>query len=524
VGTAPAQPLSSRLDIHDRKQFEMKLEYQPAPKADSSRYLVETYFFLPASLNIDQDTYPRASFYTDIHNYIRLKTPVMSFPEMLADANSPLVKLERRLESGRMEPQSELIHEAKMLSCIFRAALRRFDNSVREYAQKAGAAQGGGGGESGLASEVNDCHFCVAKVLSRFRGWTQRLAASAPQLAERTRASLRLVDEYMSLAVEQFFRKAVADMERLPRSAGYIDLRKELMAKVIEEETYRRENRLRSVLSPTGDNEEYMQRLAFLKKFCMNILFLMARRRRGAQGLEEVLFATAAGGAMAFATSVAFVAQQRFPQASFNFFLMLVVGYMFKDRIKEGLRRILASAARERLYDRTTVVENPVTGQEVGLCREKVDYGIDAAVPEEIMKLRQQDDFITVSQGELSETVLRYQKQMLLHADQLPRVMGQMAGVTDIVRFNVGHLLHDMDDPEYSIEYVDLEDFSVGRVKGVKSYQVDMAFRFTVDDADGRKVSTQLVRLVMDRNGIKRMVQFEGGRPAGGPTQVRSVA
>jgi len=58
----------------------------------------------------------------------------------------------------------------------------------------------------------------------------------------------------------------------------------------------------------------------------------------------------------------------------------------------------------------------------------------------------------------------------------------------------------------------------------VKSYQVDMAFRFTVDDADGRKVSTQLVRLVMDRNGIKRMVQFEGGRPAGGPTQVRSVA
>src|SRR4051794_31059954 len=173
----------------------MKLEYQPAPKADSSRYLVETYFFLPASLNIDQDTYPRASFYTDLHNYIRLKTPVMSFPEMLSDANSPLVKLERRLESGRLEPQSELIHEAKMLSCIFRAALRRFDGSVREHAQKAGAVAGGDGRESGLASEVNDCHFCVNKVLSRFRAWTQQLGATASTLTERTRASLRLVDE-----------------------------------------------------------------------------------------------------------------------------------------------------------------------------------------------------------------------------------------------------------------------------------------------------------------------------------------
>ncbi|HEY8209022.1 MAG TPA: hypothetical protein VIG99_16135 [Myxococcaceae bacterium] len=525
MGNAPAQPLSSRLDVHDRKQFEMKLEYQPAPKDASSRYLIETFFFLPASLNIDQDTYPRASFYTDIHNYIRLKTPVMSFPEMLSDANSPLVKLERRLESGRLEPQSELIHEAKMLSCIFRAALRRFDGSVREYAQRTGTPTAEAGrGETGLTSEVNDCHFCVARVLERFRAWTQRLSATAPALTERTRASLRLVDEYMSLSVEQFFRKAVADMERLPRSAAYIDLRKGLMAKVIEEETYRRENRLRSVLSPTGDNEEYMQRLGFLKKFCMNILFLMARRRRGAQGLEEVLFAAAAGGAMAFATVVAFLASQRFSQASFNFFLILVVGYMFKDRIKEGLRKILASAARERLYDRTTVVENPVTGQEVGLCREKVDYTNATTVPEEIKKLRQVDDFLTVSQGELSETVLRYQKQMLLHADQLPRVMGQVSGVTDIVRFNVGHLLHDMDDPEYAIEYVDLEDFSVGRVKGVKSYQVDMAFRFTVDDGDERKVSTQLVRLVMDRNGIKRMVQFEGGRPAGGPNQVRSVA
>jgi hypothetical protein len=63
-------------------------------------------------------------------------------------------------------------------------------------------------------------------------------------------------------------------------------------------------------------------------------------------------------------------------------------------------------------------------------------------------------------------------------------------------------------------------------VKGVKSYQVDMAFRFTVNDGDPeeQKVSTQLVRLVLDRNGIKRMVQFEGGRPAGSPKQVRSVA
>ena len=59
--------------------------------------------------------------------------------------------------------------------------------------------------------------------------------------------------------------------------------------------------------------------------------------------------------------------------------------------------------------------------------------------------------------------------------------------MTDIIRFNVERFLRDMDDPELALEYVDLEDFTVGRVKAAKSYQVDLAFRFTTDEADQRE-------------------------------------
>jgi hypothetical protein len=83
-----------------------------------------------------------------------------------------------------------------------------------------------------------------------------------------------------------------------------------------------------------------------------------------------------------------------------------------------------------------------------------------------------------------------------------------VAGVTDIIRFNVERFLRDMDDPELALEYVDLEDFSVGRVKAAKSYQVDLAFRFTTEESKQEKVSVQLVRLVLDRNGIKRMLRI----------------
>jgi hypothetical protein len=74
----------------------------------------------------------------------------------------------------------------------------------------------------------------------------------------------------------------------------------------------------------------------------------------------------------------------------------------------------------------------------------------------------------------------------------------------------VERFLRDMDEPEYALEYVDLEDFSVGHVRGAKRYQVDLVLRCTVagkgsgERARGR-VSLELVRLVLDRNGIARL-------------------
>jgi hypothetical protein len=510
VHSKSAPLLQNRLEVHDQKQFEIKLEYQPSGADNETRYLVEMFLFLPNSLNIDAETYPRAYFYADIHNYVRFTTPVMSLEDLLAVEGSPLVRLEAWLRTG-MATEAEVVYQAKLLCCIFRGALRRFVKLVDGRCEPPVAAGLGEAEYADLQRLILQSQASTAKVLERFRAWTK--ATGGLRLQEKTRASLRLVDEYMSLTVEQYFRKAVTEMDALPRSGVYIEPRKALMAAVILEETYRKENQLRSVLSPTGDNEEYMHRIGFLKKFCMNILFLSARRKQKRQGWEEVLFAIAAGLAMAFATAVLFWAQDRFTQASLNFFLIAVVGYMVKDRIKEGLRRIFSKFASMHLFDRMAEIVDPVTKKCLGTLEERVDYGRAVKVPPEIAALRCVDDFVTVSQGELAETVIRYQKEIVLDAELLPKADRRLTGVTDIIRFNVERFLRDMDDPELALEYVDLEDFSVGRVKAAKSYQVDLAFRFTTDEADQEKVSVQLVRLVLDRNGIKRMLRVAPEQP-----------
>jgi hypothetical protein len=516
---APQPQLFNRLDVHDRKQFEIKLEYEPCPADPKSSYLVEAYLFLPTSLNVDADTYPREDFYADLHNYVRLKTPVFTLEEILCAESSPLLRMEKYLQQQPLPPEPEVIYQAKLLSCVFRGALRRFIRFVETWCQELAAEPGDPSRQRQFAQDVRQPLQGMACLLERFRALNKSLFARAE--LEKTRASLRLVDEYMSLSVEQLVRKAVTAMDELPRSGIYADLRRELMNEIIEEEKYRKASKLRSVLSPTGDNEEYMQRLGFLKKFCTNILFLSLRREQR-NGLEELLFAIAAGLAMAFATAVAFWAQGRFPQVSLNFFLIVVIGYMMKDRIKEELRRVFASALKPYLFDRKSRIIEPVMKRRLGVCREKVDYRTAIGVPAEILALRRSDDFVTVTQGELAETVIHYQKEVSLASDLLPKRAG-VSGVTDIIRLNVERLLRDMDDPESALEYIDLEDFSVGRIRAAKRYYVDIAFRFSVDHRRSRNVSFRLARLVLDRDGIKRMVRFQPDARPGSNGPVRSV-
>lgn len=501
----------TKLDIHDRKQFELKLEYQPSGTDDESEYFVETIFFIPRALNVTAETWSRDSFYADLHNYVRFKTPVLSFDELLTGDHSPLVQLEQRMNLGLLGPETEVVYDAKMLGCVLRGALRRFARGMKDQCARLTAGLDGCrelAPPEELVRLARRSIDSTQKTLQRFRTCVAVLGQKEP-LSDKTRASLRLVDEYLSLLVEQFFRRVVVQMTSMPRTPGFDELRRELMDVVIADEQYRKHHGLASVIAADTDNEEYTHRIGFLKKFCMNILFLDVHRSSPRKAWEEVLFAIAAGLAMTFALSVGFFAQTRYPQVSFNFFVIAVIGYMLKDRIKEALRRLLASYAGKFLYERSTRILDPVTHDDVGVCKEKVDYGDAIEVPEAIEALRAQDDLITAARGELPENVIRYRKKIVLESEMLPRIAdGIVSGVTDIIRVNVERLLHDMDDPDYTLDYVDLEDFSVEKLRAAKAYRVDVAFRFSVDDGKHQETTVKLVRLVLDKNGIKRMSEL----------------
>jgi hypothetical protein len=491
---AVATGLGRRIKVHDRRQFELKLEYTPADERRASRYVVDAFVCVPPSLNIGPDTVPRELLYTDIHNYVRLKTPDLSWSELGALPASPLVRAAAELDAvERGGDPARFGYSCKLVACIFRARLRELGRS----AQAMLAAGASDAVVARLAAEADATCDSARSIAARYRELGARAEADA--VAERARAAFRLSDEYMSVSIEHSLRQVIVALG-VADGAAAVTLKRSLLQVILDEERYRQARGYSSIIDPHSDNEPYIYRTGLLKKYCSSALFLAIRRHSGRRRWQELAFAAAAGIAMAFATVVAFWAQSRFSALGVQLFLVLVVAYMFKDRLKEATRGAFAELLERRLYDRKVSIEHPAGG-ELGWCREKIDYATRDRLPADAMEIRHLglDASERIAEEELAETVIHYRKEIVLRAGHLEAG----AGLTDILRFHVARWTRDMDEPDQEIEYFDADAHAVAPVRAAKTYHVDVVFRFHA--RRNQAPQTTLMRLILDQNGIKRI-------------------
>ena len=490
----PPSRLARRIKVHDRHQFELKLEYQPADGDRECRYVVEAFVCIPGNLNVAPETVPREELYNDIHNYVRLKTPNLSWSELGGLPSSPLVRL------AEARTDATFAYECKLLACVFRARLR--DLGVE--------AEGLGG--SGLARLVASCTTtldAVTSIVGQYRALGERA-----DLGESARAAYRLADEYMSVSLEHMLRRVIVAVARagLPaaQAGDAAALRRTLLDVILREERYRQGLGLPSIIDPRSDNERFIYRTGLLKKYCSSALFLALRRAAARKRWQDLVYALAAGIAMTFFMAVAFWGQAR-DQGLAGLFVIPIVAYMFREHLKEAARGLFARLLERGLYDRKMVIDDPAGGA-LGSLREKIAYVRRGEIPPDVAELRRRDvdPIIRIAEEELRETIVHYRKEIVL-----ARRRREGGALTDIVRFHVQRFLHEMDEPDGEIEYVDAETHELERVRAAKTYRVDVVFRFHA--RVGQAPQTTLMRLVLDRNGIKRIERVDGGRLSTNP-------
>ena len=280
------------------------------------------------------------------------------------------------------------------------------------------------------------------------------------------------------------------------------DCKKRLSDRTVREVDYRKQREYRSILHEDSSNERYLQTASLLKKYTTSALYLATSTEREGTTLEQFALAVAAGISMVFATVVAFYSQARYGVMSFPVFLALVVGYMFKDRIKETGRGLSERLVRNMRYDQRTTLYTPDEKEKIGNMREKMTFVEHGSLPAEVLAERaRQGDYLSGLEDQYEE-IICYAKEVNFKrsASRLLDLGGaDITGIRDIMRYDIRRYLRKTADPvEQRYTIVDGE---LVAVDCHKTYQLEFVTEYG-SGKEGEPLRYHHTVIHLDRDGI----------------------
>ena len=84
--------------IHDKFSVEIKLGFNARRKQKISDFAVNTWIFIPNSLDINRMTYQKSDFYRDLKSNIRLITPSYLLRDIADNDKEPFVLMEKSFQ------------------------------------------------------------------------------------------------------------------------------------------------------------------------------------------------------------------------------------------------------------------------------------------------------------------------------------------------------------------------------------------------------------------------------------------
>lgn len=446
------------------------------------RYQVETWFFLPTSLQVNRWTYPLHRLQQSLKNYIRLGVPPCTGRELRPDAQGPVSGLMEmaatcleliRYKRGDTVSENEYEDTLKRFALLCRSALqtcrRRMarQNDVEERERTAREFVNG-----------------LSLALRRYR----KLAPKAQQVRDLMHLPPYVYcDQYISVLASE----GVSQLLRFLRDGAE---KRRLQAFCAGQFVYRRVHYPETMPEEGSDNEQPAFLWSILKKYVDMPLFLEIRPREGTSILAHSIYGVAAALAMIFATAVAYIGQEKYGQLSSPLFMALVISYIFKDRLKDISRGFLFNLFRRWLPDRRQDLYDG-RNQPVGRCKESFRFMDWTALPETVREIRNRTHFVEILNSFRSEDILHYAKEVRI--DALPNPFGQgRRSLLDITRLDISDFLRHTEDalniPGRLEERL---------VPGEKIYHVDMVRRIIYDGRSG----LERFRIVIASSGIRRI-------------------
>jgi hypothetical protein len=517
----PEVPLGAQVEVHDKQQLEIRINYGLRRDPDAQLFKVDTYFFVPRNVGVSKTNYSREQFYGDVTALMRLDAAALPL-DKLADPSfsaSPLHRIAEGLEQFqklRRPPASQPIAvHVKLYAYVHTEAVRNEIRVLREQLEQVGPDP------AAREALVRALDLSLDRIRASLVAYRRIRTAFWPyeKLCHRTLVeAMRWADEYMSLFLEERLAAlTVALDENAPRLEGsclVARIRATISELAAEEAEHRRRYGYLTLEEGDGqhDNREYFTyRMSLLKKAVHQALYLDAREVHADSYLRNAVGAVGAALAAiwALATQLPSAVAGLPSTTKLLFMSAAVAGYVAKDRIKALSNEYLTRQLRR--HDHTSWIHSE-TLQAIGLgmlrarLRESMHFLTWDDTREEIRRIRLERRTVRGIDSDANEEVIHYRKSLLVESED-HAALPEGYGVRDILRFNVRHFLVRLDDPSDKVRYYDPDRASFAEAKLPKVYHLNVVLRVRRMNEDEEVLDQRFehLRVVLNKNGIVRV-------------------
>lgn len=487
------QELRNDVRNHGRKQLELKNHY-PLTNADTDRYVLDAWIYTPLSLGLNEHDYGVRNFLSDVKCQTRFSATCIPLSRLIdEDCDiSPIVRIRKEISSAVLAREIRakwILYELRSLANIYNSESIATELIITDAVK------------NGRLLLVKDTIKQNLKDVKAFLdNWRElyRLFLM-PTVNANLREAYAWTDESISLITENTLHELYLQIEPDEEAPSLIKRIKKLM----EAELIHREAMGYHLLSAEATDKETERRIfreSTLKKWSQSALYLSQEESSTGRRMGHILAGVAAATAMSFAVVATLMAERFFPGRSLPWALVIIVAYIFKDRIKEILRDILNHTLPGLISDERIRLVDQATGRTVGSVKSRVRFLKAHNAPPEIERLRavRGNRFRQILP---EEDLLHFSRDIVLHNRRLRDSHTRLDTISDIIRFKLDPFFHNMDDPRKTMPTFATAEPS--RISGTRVYHINLIV--CLSDKSGNTSHCSRYRLVVSRSGLMRI-------------------
>jgi hypothetical protein len=473
--------------IHDRTHLEFAVDYRLDREKRTIVYEWEAFFFVPESLRLDQKTYDKQDIYSDLQSYVRFAVPEIAFGEL---GGEPLDELKKEIAKGDAR---ETMNELRLYACLVRAAGVQAERAIAQALESPARRSTALAATARMVTDARRVTTALRETLS-----------TVPMNDDSLATAASWIDEDVSRLVETLLGSLAV---RLKEAEAPPNLIQTVVDAAVEEARYRADRGLDGVGRVHADKRE-VEHLEFrrhvLKRFTSSVLWLRPEVREGARIVLEVMYALAAGVAMAFAVAATLL--QGNPMDSERIWMwaaIAVLAYIGKDRMKASLQQIFHSVVARHFPDRRWRIRDRERDVVLGKVDEQSGFVPFREVPEPVLAKRRTTRKHPLEEEARPERVLWHKKTVKLSNERCAAADPRFDALTEIFRLDLRRWLAHTDDPKRKIVFADPDEKRVCSAVAPRVYNIGVVYRLRAKDDD--RAAWHRIRVVVTRKGIRRI-------------------